>query len=70
LYSSIINGPNFHIFIVMYIEACESGSLFEDYLPPDRHILAVTAANATEPSYACCYDPEIGAYLGDAFSVR
>ena len=57
-------------YTVLYVEACESGSVFAGYLPPDRHILAVTAANTTSPSYACCYDPSIGAYLGDAFSVR
>jgi hypothetical protein len=44
--------------------------MFADLLPPAARMLAVTAANATAPSYACCYDPSINAYLGDAFSVR
>jgi hypothetical protein len=55
---------------VVYVEACESGSMFADLLPPAARLLAVTAANTTAPSYACCYDPSINAYLGDAFSVR
>jgi hypothetical protein len=55
---------------VVYVEACESGSMFADLLPPTARMLAVTAANTTSPSYACCYDPSIDAYLGDAFSVR
>ncbi len=55
---------------VVYVEACESGSMFADLLPPAARMLAVTAANTTAPSYACCYDSSVDAYLGDAFSVR
>ena len=33
-------------------------------------IYGLTAANSSQPSYACCYDPEVNSYLGDAVSVR
>ena len=36
--------------LVFYLEACESGSMFED-LPKDIHIYATTAANAHESSW-------------------
>ena len=37
--------------LVYYLEACESGSMFLD-LPSDLNIYAVSAANATESSWA------------------
>jgi legumain len=33
-------------------------------------VYAVTAANATESSYACYFDQKIGTFLGDTFSVN
>ena len=45
--------------MVIYIEACESGSMF-----------ATTAANGAESSYACYYDDERQTYLGDVYSVK
>ena len=37
--------------LVFYMEACESGSMFEGLLPTDINIYATTAANAKESSW-------------------
>lgn len=60
----------------MYVEACESGSLFEGILPTDLNVFVTTAANAVESSWGC-YCPgmspappeEYNTCLGDKFSV-
>jgi len=57
--------------MVLYIEACESGSLFyNDQLPDNINIYATTAANEKESSYACYYDKKRRTYLGDVYSVK
>ena len=63
--------------MVIYIEACESGSMFERLLPSDINIYAVTASNSEENSWAAYCAPndivngiEIGSCLGDLFSVN
>ncbi|CAI7917681.1 unnamed protein product, partial [Closterium sp. NIES-53] len=61
---------------VFYLEACESGSIFEGLLPPNIHIYATTAANAEESSWGT-YCPgmnppppiEYETCLGDLYSV-
>lgn len=55
--------------MVFYIEACESGSMFEGLLPENINVYATTAANAKESSYACYYDAKRDTYLGDVYSV-
>ena len=62
--------------MVFYIEACESGSMFPK-LREDQHVYALTASNATKPSYAAYCSPEdtvngveIGSCLGDLFSIN
>lgn len=55
--------------LVFYVEACESGSMFDSLLPDDLNIFAVTAADPNESSYACYYDSTRQTYLGDVFSV-
>jgi len=67
--------------MVIYIEACDSGSMFQKLLPSDMSIYAVTAAAPSEPSYPiyCCnfFKPpsctvggqDVGECLGDMFSV-
>lgn len=55
--------------LVFYVEACESGSMFDSLLPDDLNIFVVTAADPFESSYACYYDSQRQAYLGDVFSV-
>ncbi|XVF74924.1 hypothetical protein PTKIN_Ptkin13bG0149200 [Pterospermum kingtungense] len=62
--------------MVIYVEACESGSIFEGILPRNLNIYAVTAANAEENSWAT-YCPgdypsppsEFDTCLGDLFSI-
>lgn len=55
--------------IVVYLEACESGSMFSRVLSPEINIYAVTASTPTQSSWACCQDDTVHAYLGDMFSV-
>lgn len=56
--------------LVMYIEACESGSLFDNMLPRDIEVYALSASSPKEHSYACYLDKERMTYLGDVFSVK
>jgi legumain len=56
--------------MILYIEACESGSMFENLLPANVSIWASTASNAAESSYACYYDDSRETYLGDVYSVN
>ncbi|CAI9561102.1 unnamed protein product [Staurois parvus] len=54
--------------MVLYIEACESGSMM-NHLPNNIDVYATTAANSHESSYACYYDEKRDTYLGDLYSV-
>ena len=63
--------------MTLYIEACESGSMFENILEDNLNIYAVSAANSKESSWGtyCAPDDsvngkEIGSCLGDLFSVN
>ena len=63
--------------MTMYVEACESGSMFQDILDPSLNVYAVTAANATQPStgtycgtHAMVDGVPILSCLGDLFSVN
>ncbi|KAG9157319.1 hypothetical protein Leryth_004957 [Lithospermum erythrorhizon] len=62
--------------LVFYLEACESGSIFEGLLPLGMNIYATTASNAVESSWGtyCPGDypsppPEYETCLGDLYSV-
>jgi legumain len=62
--------------VVFYLEACESGSMFEGVLSPSKKIYATTAANAHESSYGFYCPPQdqvdgkpIGSCLGDEYSI-
>lgn len=62
--------------MTIYIEACESGSIFEGLLPEDINIYATTAANAHESSWGYyCPGQKIPAppgwntCLGDLYSI-
>jgi legumain len=55
--------------LVFYMEACESGSMFQNILSPDINVYVTTASNPQESSYACYYDEERKTYLGDVYSV-
>ncbi|XP_024382719.1 vacuolar-processing enzyme isoform X2 [Physcomitrium patens] len=62
--------------LVIYLEACESGSIFEGLLPEGLNIYVTTASNAVESSWGT-YCPgmypsppsEYGTCLGDLYSV-
>lgn len=55
--------------MVVYIEACESGSMLEGLLADNINVYGTTASNAEESSYACYYDEKRKTYLGDVYSV-
>jgi len=62
--------------LVFYMEACESGSMFENLLPTNLNIYVTTASNAEESSWGCYCPPddvvngvEFGSCLGDLYSV-
>ncbi|KER20206.1 hypothetical protein T265_15375, partial [Opisthorchis viverrini] len=55
--------------LVLYVEACYSGSMFEDVLPSNMGIYATTSAKANEKSWAIfCKDPKIDVCLADEYS--
>ncbi|XP_047493360.1 legumain-like [Penaeus chinensis] len=56
--------------MVIYLESCESGSMFQNLLPDDIDVYALSAANATQPSYACYMDEHLHTFLGDVFSIK
>jgi legumain len=63
--------------LVFYLEACESGSMFEGLLPTDMNIYATTASNAKESSWGTYCPPddkvngvELKSCLGDLYSVN
>ncbi|XP_051946441.1 legumain-like isoform X2 [Xyrauchen texanus] len=60
---------NKYLKMVLYIEACESGSMMKP-LPVDINVYATTASNPDESSYACYYDEARDTYLGDLYSVN
>ncbi|KAJ8445823.1 hypothetical protein Cgig2_027904 [Carnegiea gigantea] len=62
--------------MVIYVEACEAGSIFEGLLPKEWNIYVTTASNPSESSWATyCpgFDPppppEYNTCLGDLYSV-
>jgi len=44
--------------MVVYIEACESGSMFDGLLDPTINVYATTAANPSESSWATYCSPD------------
>lgn len=61
--------------LVFYLEACESGSMFEGILPDGLNIYATTASNAWESSWGTycpgedAIPPEYDTCLGDLYSI-
>ncbi|XP_044421391.1 vacuolar-processing enzyme isoform X1 [Triticum aestivum] len=60
--------------LVIYVESCEAGTIFDGLLPRDIAVYATTASNSTEFSYAayCPDDDEPSEFhtcLGDLYSV-
>jgi len=56
--------------LVFYLEACESGSMFNKLLSDKWRIYATTASNPFESSYACDYNQNERAYLNDCYSFN
>jgi hypothetical protein len=63
--------------LVFYLEACESGSMFDDTWLNGMNIFATTAANGGESSWGTYCPPDdkvdgksIGSCLGDLYSVN
>jgi len=56
--------------LVLYIEACEAGSMFRNVLSDKINVFATTASDYDESSYACYYDAKRATYLGDWYSVN
>ncbi|CAB3397543.1 unnamed protein product [Caenorhabditis bovis] len=57
--------------LVFYLEACESGSMFEKVLKDDLNIYAITAANGHESSWGTFCENDMNLpCLGDLFSVN
>jgi hypothetical protein len=54
--------------MVLYVEACESGSMFNKILGSNLSVYAVTASTPFESSYACYQDNYAHQYIGDCFS--
>ncbi|KAL9255302.1 Vacuolar-processing enzyme-like protein [Drosera capensis] len=55
--------------MVIYVEACEAGSMFDGLLPTGLNIYVTTASNPDESSWATYYDDHYQTYLGDLYSV-
>ncbi|XP_050426122.1 legumain-like [Adelges cooleyi] len=58
--------------MLIYLDSSNSGSMFDGQLPSDKKILAMTASNPREGSYACYCGEESGEYrtcLGNLFST-
>lgn len=65
LYADVLNKALVQMFenkmynkLVFYLEACESGSMFENLLRKDIKVYATTAANGEESSYAQYCGPD------------
>jgi len=63
--------------LVFYLEACESGSMFEGILPTNQQMYVTTASNAVESSWGCYCPPDdnvdgkhMNSCLGDLYSVN
>ena len=71
-----MNQNNMYEEMTIYIEACESGSMFDNILESDLNIYATTAANPHESSWGYYCNPDdvvdgkhIGSCLGDLYSI-
>ena len=71
-----MNSKGMYDKLTIYIEACESGSMFSNILAENLNIYATTAANPQESSWAYYCSPDdvvngqkIGSCLGDEYSI-
>lgn len=68
---------NMYSKLVFYMEACESGSMFEGLVDPSQNIYVTTASNPSESSWGTYCPPddmvngkELNSCLGDLYSVN
>ncbi|CAG2115003.1 unnamed protein product [Medioppia subpectinata] len=54
--------------MLFYLEACESGSMFDGILPDNINVYAAASSRPDEPSYPCCNDPIRHVGVGGLFS--
>ena len=50
--------------MLMFVEACHSGSMFEGHLTSDIGVFAMTSGNKHGCGHACCYDENRKAFVG------
>jgi len=72
-----MHNNNMYKKLVFYLEACESGSMFQNLLPTNINIYATSASSPDESSWGCYCPPqdmiqgkEINSCLGDLYSVN
>ena len=56
--------------MVLYIDACYSGSMFDGLLPNDVNVYATTAANATQEASKFNYDMKLNAFLSTEYREK
>jgi legumain len=73
----LMHSRNMYSKMVVYIESCESGSMFNNLLPANINVYATSASSPTESSWGCYCPPQdkvdgksIGSCLGDLYSVN
>jgi len=73
----LMHQRNMYSKMVVYIESCESGSMFNNLLPKNINVYATSASSPTESSWGCYCPPQdkvngksIGSCLGDLYSVN
>jgi len=73
----LMHSRNMYNKMVVYIESCESGSMFNNVLPKNINVYATSASSPDESSWGCYCPPQdkvngksIGSCLGDLYSVN
>jgi legumain len=73
----LMHQRNMYNKMVVYIESCESGSMFNNLLPKNIGVYATSASSPDESSWGCYCPPQdkvngksIGSCLGDLYSVN
>jgi legumain len=73
----LMHQRNMYNKMVVYIESCESGSMFNNLLPKNINVYATSASSPDESSWGCYCPPEdvidgtsVGSCLGDLYSVN
>eukprot|EP00124_Ichthyophonus_hoferi_P003691 Ihof_evm2s337 gene=Ihof_evmTU2s337 len=66
---TIMHGQRQFSKLVIYLDACKSGSLFENILPNNISVYATTSADANENSWSIYWDALWQTPLGDQYGV-